>query len=115
MASSFYTYHQNNSGGYYKIDYKAGIGNVVIIEDDNYKQANSKAVKIGLYFDGDGDCSCCGNRWSDKWDEYDATDKPEIYGESVEGNLDSWLFPVFIHYKNGQVKLYDKKSVYLPR
>lgn len=46
----FYTYNQNNSGGFFKITKK--IKHYVIIEADSAKEANKKAEHIGIYFDG---------------------------------------------------------------
>ena len=54
----FYVFDQNNSGGYYKGP------EYVIVESDSYTSANHMASTIGpCYFDGAGDCRCCGNRW----------------------------------------------------
>lgn len=62
-TSSYYEYDQNNSGGLFDIDEEKGIGHLVVIQAYSANEANRKAQEIGLYFDGDGDCSCCGNRW----------------------------------------------------
>ena len=74
----FYTFNQNNSGGYFK-----GPASTVIIEANDADDANHFARKQGLYFDGVGDCSCCGNRWQLAW-ECEATDTPLIYGQSPQ-------------------------------
>lgn len=74
----FFTFIQNNSGGYF-------VGEqFVIIEADYAQEANDIALLHGIYFDGvdNGiDCVCCGDRW-DKVEDNDATEKPEIYGKS---------------------------------
>ena len=54
----YYEYSQNNSGGSFT---KPAI--TVFIEADSPEAADVVAVKNGLYFDGDGDCECCGDRW----------------------------------------------------
>ena len=74
---SFYTFHQNNSGGFF-------VGpEFVIIEADSADEANMTAMDHDVYFDGihhGNDCECCGDRWYEV-DEYHATEKPEIYGK----------------------------------
>lgn len=75
----WYEYSQNNSGGWFDIRPEEGIGASVWVQARNYQEANSRAEAIGLYFDGEGDCSCCGDRWSDKWDESGTTREPYIW------------------------------------
>ena len=115
----FYTYDQNNSGGFFKITKK--IKHYVIIEADSAKEADEKAESIGLYFDGvkkDIDCPCCGDRW-DKADDPDfginGTEKPEIWGESVLEHLKEsgmfWKEEVIIYYKDGKVDVFSAKEV----
>lgn len=73
----FYTYRQNNSGGYY-------IGpSYVIVEADSSSEADFIAEQNGIYFNGvmrGRDCECCGDRWYNAWDD-DATDEPMVYRE----------------------------------
>lgn len=76
---AWFTYRQNNSGGFFA-------GPVyVFVEADSHYEANERAEEEGpIYFDGvssGNDCSCCGNRW-DRCDSYDATELPELYGET---------------------------------
>ena len=109
----FYTYRQNNSGGRFKTDVKRGIGITVIIEASDAKEANDKAERIGLYFDGcnsGSDCDCCGDRWYAAYGEGDPI--PSIYGRPVEQysedidwtpDVSSW----FIHYADGTIKAED--------
>ena len=78
----FYHYHQNNSGGSFDIDDNVHID--VIIEADNTKVANRKAEEIGIYFGGEGDCECCGDRWSAQYNDESGDTVPTIYGEPVE-------------------------------
>lgn len=84
----FYTYNQNNSFGIFK-----GPAHYVIVEADNTAEADTIAVKNGLYFDRDYDvdCECCGQRWrSSKWIE--PTDEPLIYGKHPDkANKTTWL------------------------
>jgi hypothetical protein len=94
----FYTYRQNNSGGYF-------VGpTTVIVEADNADEANQIAEANDLYFDGcstGDDCSCCGDRWHRQYSD-DGTLQPEIYGNPavededtkiIRKNLD-WLAPI---------------------
>jgi len=105
----FYAYDQNNSGGSFDHNEKAGIGHHVIVEATSAKDADKRAKKIGLYFDGDGDCECCGRRWSEQWRD-DGTDTPQIYDVDVSsgvykdtGFMD-WGLPSYIHYADGTIK-----------
>lgn len=102
----FYTFSQNNSGGSFTFNAEAGISHYVIIEADDLAEAMGKAEEIGLYFDGAGDCPCCGNRWYEPWE---VSEKPEIYGEPVteDWKCNKWMGDnpeAFIHYKNGKIK-----------
>lgn len=65
----FYFYSQNNSGGSFR---PPAIN--VIVEASSAAEADSIAEGLGLYFDGVGDCSCCGDRWhkaEEDWDRFD--------------------------------------------
>lgn len=112
----YYTYDQNNSGGSFDFDDKAGISTKVIIQADDPKHADYRAQRIGLYFDGSGDCSCCGDRWSAQdygWGAHDSgTDEPEIYtGVGIQDWMTSewfmkWMGPdrpeVYVHLADGR-------------
>lgn len=105
---AFYEYRQNNSGGGFDYDESAGITVHVIIEADSADEANRKAESIGLYFDGEGDCPCCGDRWYEVSDR-DADDVPSIYGTPLEQHefpYGKWMrsgYEVFTHYADGRV------------
>lgn len=112
----FYTFRQNNSGGHFDYDARRGIAQYVIIEADNVDSALSDAGGIGLYFDGEGDCPCCGDRWSDYVSESDADTEPSIYGTPVDDFVNGEQsrfskmflekddqFLAFVHYKDGRV------------
>lgn len=73
----FFTYRQNNSGGVF-----TGPARVVVIEAPDAESANAIGETLGLYFDGRGDCNCCGDRWSKAYDD-EGTDSPELYGEPI--------------------------------
>ena len=55
---TYFIYHQNNSGGVF-----TGPAVSVIVAADTAADANVKAAAAGIYFDGAGDCRCCGDRW----------------------------------------------------
>lgn len=74
----FYTYDQNNSGGTFHFDADKGISVKVIVQALDAEEANFRAKRIGLYFDGSGDCSCCGDRWYEQWGD-SGFDTPMIY------------------------------------
>lgn len=73
-----YNFNQNNSGGSFHIGDDVTYN--VLIEANNYEEANEKAEEVGIYFNGcsDGsDCSCCGDRWSTAWN--DEVDEYSVY------------------------------------
>jgi hypothetical protein len=106
----FFHFHQNNTFGKFIEDESKGIGSDVIIEADSASEANSRALSIGIYFDGcasGDDCPCCGDRWS-RVDEYEATEKPEIYGGTIsELRKSSYRKEVFVHYKDGTFSRFE--------
>ena len=62
-AMSFFTFCQNNSGGRLDPD----MPHVLFVEADDAEAANTRALTVGVYFDGcetGDDCNCCGDRWS---------------------------------------------------
>lgn len=108
-APRFWCYGQNNSGGSFDYDKARGIGHYVIVEAFDDDHADSIAESIGLYFDGNGDCSCCGTRWSQAYGKGD--DVPSRYGTPIEDDEDDWRFDspkgqpyVFVHYLNGVIE-----------
>lgn len=120
VKTKFFDYHQNNSGGSFVHDENRGIGYTVIVEATSADDANKRAERIGLYFDGDGDCSCCGNRWSDKWRNEDGKESPCIYDTDVSEGFYSvdengfstmWGLKSYIHYMDGTVKEVVEKKM----
>lgn len=108
LKGKFFSYRQNNSGGHMVVS--DNIGELVVVEAKNAEDADRRAKKIGLYFDGRGDCPCCGCRWtSAEFYEQKGTDKPEDgYGKNVgdlvvgtDGNY--FTRNVRIHYLDGNV------------
>lgn len=105
--AKFYTFSQNNSGGHFVIDEKAGIAEVVIIEAYSADGANSRAELIGIYFNGVAsgrDCGCCGDRWDEIFSDGEGEDVPSCYGTPIE-NLEPSLYRnrFFIHMLDGSI------------
>lgn len=115
----FYEFRQNNSGGSFEIDERAGISVLVIVEAENLSDAIDRAENIGLYFDGcekGMDCPCCGDRWYEPWKD-EGTDVPTHYDEPLALAEDAAFMTLgkwgiawagdkpegYIHYANGQV------------
>lgn len=113
MKTKFWDFGQNNSGGRFY-----GPAYHVIVEALDYQDANRRAEKLGLYFEGCSsgqDCECCGDRWSEQF-EFDKGDEtPSIYGEPVENYKDSYYkkrvndkYPtVLIKYIDGNEKTFE--------
>lgn len=99
----FFTFSQNNSGGYYEEDDVAT--HYVIIEATDYKDANKIAEDKGL-FDYSW-CECCGERFLSMWDDDDGSEFPMIHNKSVE-SYKSYGDGVYarVFYKDGSVKNY---------
>lgn len=101
----WFTYDQNNSGGVFDFDAGRGISAKVIVQARDAREANYRAQRIGLYFDGSGDCSCCGDRWSEQYGE--GFETPMIHrGVDIEAWLAGdwfmkWMAPdrpeVYVH------------------
>ena len=107
----FYHYSQNNSGGSFDFDKKAGITHHVVIEAESAEAADRKAESIGLYFDGDGDCPCCGFRWHEAYDE--GTEEPSVYdrvlGVENKEHWGGWMkegYETVVHFADGSMKWY---------
>lgn len=129
--TKFYTFRQNNSGGNFVFDPVRGISIFVCIEATSAADAKARAEGIGLYFDGFGDCRCCGDRWSDWLDDEDGTDIPsDGYGPDDKGVVTPlWEsdsigdryglyrdaeWPAIVHYFDGSIKGYrvgDSKTL----
>ncbi len=105
----FYTYSQNNSGG--SFDDSDNYGEYCIVAATSPDDANRRAEMLGLYFDGQGDCECCGNRWYEQSSYDKGTEVPEIYGKSVEAVLnegDIFRSKVVVHYPDGSKRIIER-------
>lgn len=109
VDTKFYTFSQNNSGGYFELNEKDGIAECVIIEATSKEEASSKA-KI-IFQEYSDFCECCGERWSLNWTE--GHDEPMIYSESAREAImkptNSWFK------KNAAIHYYDNRMEWLER
>jgi hypothetical protein len=73
VQTKWYRFRQNNSGGSFR---KPAV--TVYVEAMDAAQANARAEGLGIYFGGEGDCSCCGDRWHETSEsDYDSsTEEP---------------------------------------
>lgn len=103
----FWTYNQNNSGGEYIKN--EDIAEFVIIEADDYREANTRAKMIGLNPDA-AYCKCCGKRWSPMNSHDTPNGVPKIYDRKVEDYV-SWKpdSHAIIHYKDGRKEKIELK------
>jgi hypothetical protein len=93
----FYSFQQNNSGGYYAVD--DTVAEVVIFEADSAEDANNRAEEKGVF--DYGFCECCGERFGRQWSD-------EKGYKSVKAAVKeaSWMRQdrqVRVHYKDGRV------------
>ncbi|QWQ42124.1 hypothetical protein KME66_14725 [Streptomyces sp. YPW6] len=108
----FFHFRQNNSGGSFHNNPDAGISVNVIVEADDADHANRRAEKLGLYFGGAGDCRCCGDRWSEQWDDRDGDLVPSVYGDPIQDydfEPDKWIYDgpeAYVHFADGLVQGY---------
>lgn len=113
----FYTYYQNNSGGEFLDDKE--VGKYVIIEADTANEANEKAQKCGIYFNGyeeNIDCDCCGDRWYKAYDRVrggTSYPTPTINGYTLEeyrDKLDIYskeIVNIHIYYKDNKHEIFS--------
>ena len=97
----WYEFNQNNSGGHFVVSEDKGIGPRVWIEADSAELANDIATGIGVYFEGVEkglDCSCCGDRWYEAWQDYEAPVINTLYDFY-------WHPAVFLHGKKGLFRI----------
>lgn len=107
----WYEYTQNNSGGGFEVT--ENLAHRLFIEAEGGEEADLKAQRLGVYFDGcdEGvDCPCCGDRWYHGQE----VKYPLDYGDglvfnSVESHAQfladryGWTSPdAYIHYANGK-------------
>ena len=92
-SQGFFHFSQNNSGGSFDINDRVTVS--VYIEALNADDANDRAERIGIYFNGCStgqDCSCCGDRWYSAYGSPAFTNLQEIINQydEMENGKDSW-------------------------
>lgn len=111
VETKFFTYCQNNSGGY-----DIGPAQYVIIEATSADEANRIAESdAGIYFDGVStghDCSCCGDRWREQWDIDDGYEMPTIYGDPLD--MSNAVEEPTQEVSYAAVRFYGGKVLYVP-
>ncbi len=117
----FYEFCQNNSGGGFDFDEDSGITHHVIIEAASAEEANLRAERIGLYWNGceDGlDCSCCGDRWYPQFTDDKGSEVPEVYGQPMNAlDLRKWMpdgKEVAVHYADGRIEWFGANTKEAP-
>lgn len=109
---AFFHFSQNNSGDSFDLKKDIGIAHHVIIEADNYEQANGiMANLIDHDWDGGhgGYCPCCGSRWYELHSSDSGDDSPMVYDTSASEHKDTFAGngdAVAVHYKDGLIKWY---------
>jgi hypothetical protein len=104
----FYTFIQNNSGGYFiRNDH---LDHYVIIEASSLHEAVDRARATGIYFNGtlDGvDCRCCGDRWvvTRDWDIHEVPQLGRVALDVSTATTERkwWVNSVVIQYVDGRV------------
>ena len=69
-----YSFHQNNSGGYYTLPAK----NIIVKDARDSEHATEIAIAAGMYLNGVSlgmDCDCCGDRWYGMDYEFNTVDE----------------------------------------
>lgn len=104
----FYTFRQNNSGGY--IIRNEIVDIYVIIEGRSANEIKRKANK--LFEDYSQYCECCGKRWDYWFDDLDLDTEPRIDNKSAKEYKSDYSGEknIIIHYDNGRIE-----SIKIPR
>lgn len=93
----FYTYTQNNSGGYFIQN--NDVRQFVIVEADNAEQANLRANDI--VEDYREYCQCCGERWYINCSDEDGKEVAMIYDTPVTQQIRKmYIDSCIIYYAN---------------
>jgi hypothetical protein len=84
----WYHYRQNNTRGTF--DEGPTVAPHVLIEANSADEANERAQKLGMYFEGvrqGRDCVCCGDRWSPAVLDSEGYEHVTDVALAVEGDL----------------------------
>ena len=110
IKTKFFHFRQNNSGGSFIINDEVDV--LVVIEAVDYLHANGIAQIKGIYFHGVGsgrDCSCCGSRWYEQYDDSDGYEKE--FGDqnlkqkekAIKNGTDEYAHHFVLYYLNDKV------------
>lgn len=116
-ANGLYTYRQNNSGGTFTVNDNVTVN--VYVEAANSDEADMTAQLLGIYFAGNGDCPCCGNRWdhacaAPDWMNLAELEEKIREADAAEGwrRMDTWVERgepfAHIYMKDGRKITYTK-------
>lgn len=100
VTARFWTITQNNSGGIFDHDAKAGIGYGLCVEAISADEADGRMREIYSSYAASYDCPCCGDRWS-TYLYGDGDEEPTLYGKPLTGG---WGLPSYVHYLDGRVE-----------
>lgn len=127
---AWYEYRQNNSGGSFDYDPQQGLSIHVYVEAETGVDADVRAERLGIYFDGCDsgmDCHCCGDRWSPAadWREISeenipAKDEPMIRDDNKRGYhpmrwLEDGEYEAFVHPAKGEFYGAHGKFIHIKR
>jgi hypothetical protein len=96
-----YSFHQNNSGGYYDLPAK----NIIVKDARDSEHATEIAIAAGMYLQGVSlgvDCDCCGDRWYGIDHEFDTL--AEAIAAANDGYRDNDNIPQYVVVDNLDVE-----------
>lgn len=97
----WFTYDQNNSGGYF-ID-NDQVSHLICVQAETAKEANEKASVITEDFSEW--CECCGERWYLSERDSDGADVPAQYGKALSESSPCYSRKTAVlHFANGEVR-----------
>lgn len=104
----WFSYRQNNSGGYYVRD--ENVDEWVFVQALNRKEADARAE---MFLDNSDSCPCCGDRWYFGWDDDEPGDlEPMIYGEPVSRPMESGReYAYVLHFADGRREIHGREPV----
>lgn len=103
LETKFFTFNQNNSGGYFIInDY---VAKHLIIEAINVREAINRMRDITQ--DYSTYCACCGERWSSWKYEEDGEEVPTVWGiVATEPEAEEEGSTIIYYYDGSKQKLW---------
>ncbi len=109
---NFYMWGQNNTGGVFITN--DDLSRFVVIEAENYKEAEQKALELGVYYHGvenNHDCGCCGDRWDGgELLEIEDGDTIESYLQRNEDECPCRGTMTILHLSDGSKKIFEPRK-----